>query len=440
MFKKYLTFCLFLGIVTYTEAQDLLTLDKAIAVSLENNYAIKIANTRKKLGENDNTMGNAGFLPTVTGQASKNYSISKIDQEFFGGLRDPLRQSGVKNNNGNLGVTVAWTLFDGMGMFIARDRLAELQKVGYVNAEITIENTVAQVCNAFYDVIRQKQRLSTFQKALEISVERVRLAKDRYEVGQGSKMDYLAAQVDYNEDKAALIAQEQAIQTAKISLNALLNRNMNTDFGVPDTILLNKNLSLEALRETVLRQNPNILAANLNRKIADFDIKNLKSQQYPQVDLVGGYNYNTVNNGAGFGVQKGTTGLFNYGVRATINIFDGYNQKRRIENARINSVMAEMQESDLKVQLDAALERTFLGYRNSLDLIKLELENFLVARQNVDIAFERYKIGVSTPLELREAQRNAVAAQTRLIEAEFSNKFAEIELLRLSSSIIEESK
>jgi outer membrane protein len=440
MFKKYLLFFCLCNLVGSGQAQGLLTLEQAITEAVQNNYSIKIADTRKRIGDNDNTLGNAGFLPTVTGQASKNFSISNIDQEFFGGLRAPLQQSGVKNNNSNMGLGVVWTLFDGKGMFIARDRLAQLQKAGYVNAEITLENTIAQVCNAFYDVIRQKQRLATFQQGLAISGERVRLAKDRYEVGQGSKLDYLAAQVDYNEDRAALVAQEQSIQNAKIALNALLNRKLDTDFGVPDSIMLNKGLSLALLRERVLQENPNVLAANLNRQLADLDIRNLKSQQFPLVDFVGGYNYNTVNNGAGFGVQRGTTGQFNYGVRATVTIFDGYNQKRRIENARINSTIAQMQEADLKVQLDAALERTFLSYRNSIDLSKLEVENFGVARQNVDIAFERYKIGVSTPLELREAQRNAVAAQTRLIEAEFNIKLAEIELLRLSSSIIESSK
>lgn len=440
MRKKYILFFCFCWVATAASAQNLLTLEQAITEAIENNYSIKIADTRKRIGDNDNTLGNAGFLPTVNAQATKNYSISNIDQEFFGGLRPPLQQDGVKNNNGNLGMSVVWTLFDGKGMFIARDRLAKLQKAGYVNAEVTLENTVAQVCNAFYDLIRQKQRLNTFQQGLAISGERMRLAKDRYEVGQGSKLDYLAAQVDYNEDRAALVAQEQAIQNAKITLNALLNRKMDIDFSVPDTIILNKSLSLPLLREKVLQENPNVLAANLNRQLADLEIKNLKAQQYPVLDFVGGYNYNTVNNGAGFGVQRGSTGIFNYGLRATVNIFDGSNQKRRIENARIGSVIAQMQAADLKVQLDAALERTFLSYQNSIELAKLEVENFSVARQNVDIAFERYKIGVSTPLELREAQRNAVAAQTRLIEAEFNIKLAEIELLRLSSSIIESSK
>jgi outer membrane protein TolC len=141
-------------------------------------------------------------------------------------------------------------------------------------------------------------------------------------------------------------------------------------------------------------------------------------------------------NGAGFGVEKGTSNVFNYGIRATINIFDGYNQKRKIQNAKINSEIAEMQLSDLKNNLVSALERTYFTYENALNLIKLENENYLIAKQNIDIAFDRYKVGFATSYELREVQRNAVAAETRLIEAKYNAKAAEIELIRLSGTLV----
>jgi outer membrane protein len=179
--------------------------------------------------------------------------------------------------------------------------------------------------------------------------------------------------------------------------------------------------------------------AEQNKRLAAFDLKLQKAAQYPQIDLLTGYNYNTLNNGAG--APQATKSLqsfaFNYGLRASINIFDGYNQKRRIQNAKIGQEIANYQEGDLRNQLNTALERTFLSYKNALELIKLETENYKIARQNIDIAFERYKVGNSTAYELREVQRNAVAAETRLIESEFNAKITEIELLRLSSKIID---
>ena len=436
--KLPLILLLFLFIYT-TNAQGILSHEEAVKIALENTYSIKIARSNQKIAENNNTPGNAGMMPTVTGNINKTYNVNSITLGLFDPNLPAIERSGVQNNTGGTGINAIWTLYDGLGMFVARDRLRELQKTTVTQLESSIENSIAQVSNAYYDIIRQSRRVKNLKQGLEISNDRLKLARDRYEVGQGSKVDFLSAQVDFNEDRAALIATEQALESSKINLNSLLIRNLQTDFNTLDTIVFDKNLSLELLREATLKQNPNLILAEQNKRLAEFDLKLQKAAQYPQIDLLTGYNYSTSNNGAG--APQATKSLqsfaFNYGLRATINIFDGYNQKRRIQNAKIGQEIANYQEGDLRNQLNTALERTFLSYKNALELIKLETENYKIARQNIDIAFERYKVGNSTAYELREVQRNAVAAETRLIESEFNAKITEIELLRLSSKILD---
>lgn len=416
------------------EAQQVLTLEEAIQQGISKQYSIQISRQRERIAANENTLGNAGFLPTITGTATKNYTISGLDQSFFGGLRPPLVQSGVNSNSGNAGVVMAWTLYDGQGMFILRDRFKELQNLGAKQTETNIENLIALISSTYYDLIRQNLRVNNFKKGLEISNDRLKLAKDRYEVGQGSKVDYYSAQVDYNEDKALLIAQEQSFTNTKIGFNTILIKDYKSDFQINTNIDILPKLKLGELKMSALSQNPNLISAILSKKISDLDTKNLQSQQKPQIDLLAGYAMNSVANGAGFGVEKGSSDVFNYGLRATINIFDGYNQKRRIQNAKINAEIAAIQIDDLKNALLSALERTYVTYENSMNLIQLETENYTIAKQNIEIAFDRFKVGIATSYELREVQRNAVAAETRLIEAKFAAKSAEIELIRLSGN------
>jgi len=418
------------------QAQQLLTLEEAIQQGITKQYSIQISRQRERIAANENSLGNAGFLPTITGSANKNYTVSGLNQSFFGGLRPPLVQSGVNSNSGNAGVAMAWTLYDGKGMFILRDRFKELQNLGAKQTESNIENLIALISTTYYDIIRQSLRVNNFKKGLEISNDRLKLAKDRYEVGQGSKVDYYSAQVDFNEDKALLIAQEQAFTNTKIGFNTLLIKEYKADFSINNTIDLLPKLTLSELKMSALSQNPALIGAILSKKISDLETKNIQSQQKPQIDLLAGYNLNSVANGAGFGVEKGSSDVFNYGLRATINIFDGYNQKRRIQNAKINAEIASMQIEDLKNTLLSALERTYVTYENSLNLIQLETENYAIAKQNIDIAFDRFKVGIATSYELREVQRNAVAAETRLIEAKFAAKSAEIELIRLSGNLL----
>ena len=443
MRKYILTILLIFPVSISTFSQELLTLENAVSQAIEKNYSIKIANANLALAHNDNTRGNAGMLPVVLGSSQKTFSNSNINQQFFPvgtTVRDPLVQSGVGSNNSNTNINMVWTIFDGLGMFATADRLKESEKLGKTTTEIAIENTVAQVCGAYYDIIRQKQRIKALKNAIEVSNTRLQLSKDKFEVGTSSKADLLAAQVDYNQDQAALVAQEQALENAKVNLNMLLVRNMNTDFNVPDTIVFRKDLNINQLRIQLEKQNPNLIAANQNRQIAGVSEKEVKARRLPQLDLLGSYGYSTINIEAGFGVKNGRSGILNYGARLSVNVFDGYNQKRREQGAKINSLITEYQESDLKNQLQSALERTYNIYQNSLKLYSFEVDNLKIARQNVELAFERFKVGNSKAIEFREAQRSAIASDVRLIEAAFNIKIAEIELLRLSSSIVEEVK
>jgi len=436
---KFLYLCLivlFTFFYSSVSAQKLLSLEESIQLGIQNHYSIQISKKRELQALNDNTPGNAGFLPTITGTLNKNYTISGLDQEFFGGLRPPLVQSGVNSNSANAGVAMVWTLYDGKGMFILKDRFKELQNLGAKQTETAIENLISLISSSYYDLIRQNLRVNNFKKGLEISNDRLKLAKDRYEVGQGSKVDYYSAQVDYNEDKALLIAQEQSYLNTKISYNTLLVRNHQEEFNVDSKIDLLPKLNLPELKEFALKQNPILISALLTKKITDLDTKSIQSLQMPQIDLLAGYNMGQVNNGAGFGVQRGTSDVLNYGLRATINIFDGYNQKRRVQNAKINAEIAQMQIDDLKNSLISTLERAFVTYENALNLISLETENYAIAKQNIDIAFDRFKVGIATSYELREVQRNAVSAETRLIETKFAAKAAEIELIRLSGNLL----
>jgi outer membrane protein len=418
------------------QAQQMLTLEDAIQQGITKQYSIQISRQKERIAANENSLGNAGFLPTITGTATKNYTISGLDQSFFGGVRAPLVQSGVNSNSGNAGVAMAWTLYDGQGMFILRDRFKELQNLGAKQTESSIENLIALISSTYYDIIRQNLRVNNFKKGLEISNDRLKLAKDRYEVGQGSKVDYYSAQVDFNEDKALLIAQEQSYTNTKIGFNTLLVKDYKTDFQIANNIDLLPKLKLSELKMSALSQNPTLIGAILSKKISDLDTKNIQSQQKPQIDLLAGYALSNVANGAGFGVEKGSSDVFNYGLRATINIFDGYNQKRKVQNAKINAEIAALQIEDLKNALLSALEKTYVTYENSMNLIQLETENYAIAKQNIDIAFDRFKVGIATSYELREVQRNAVAAETRLIEAKFAAKAAEIELIRLSGNLL----
>ncbi|AUD01481.1 TolC family protein [Spirosoma pollinicola] len=413
---------------------EVTNLSQVIAVALEKNYQIRIARTQEQITQFNATYGNAGFLPVLTGNLSRNNSRQNLQQEYFS-AQAPTNVSGVLNANTVVGVNLNWTLFNGLGMFILYDQLAEQTRLAEVTTRANVEQTVANIATSYYNVVRQLQRLLTLRQALDISRDRLELARDSYEVGTRSKVDFLSAQVDYNTDSSALLTQTQLLQAAKIGLNQLLVRDPNTEFAVRDSIIARNNLAIEPLRESLSTNNPLLIAAVYNRHIADLSIKLAKAQQLPTVTFQSGYNYTSINNQGGFGVRSANNTTLLYNLQASVPIFNGLNQRRLNQVARANSVIAEYQEANQRIVLQTALEQTYSQYVNNLNLLNLEVQNNQLANQNVDIAYDRYRIGNSTFVEFRDVQRNAIDAQNRLIEAEYNAKAAEIELLRLSSTI-----
>jgi outer membrane protein TolC len=429
-----LAFSPFVVFAQETALSDTLHIEEAVDMALENNYSIRIAQREKQIPGNNYKIGYGAFLPTIALDGLRTYSSNDTRQVTF---NNEVREvEGAKSNRLLGSVLFNWTIFDGARMFIAYNQLREFKALGEENAKVSIENTVALVSNAYYNIIQQQEKVSAFLDALKISEQRLALAQAQYEVGAGSKLNYLAAQVDYNTDKAALILQQQQLQNAKISLNELLGRQATADFTVSDTILVDQTMNLETLRESVIQRNSALLLAQRNRNLTYLEAKALRAERLPRLSLTGDYTYSRNEAQVGFALSNRAAG-YTYGARVSMNILNGFDQTRRIQNAKVQQDIANYRLDELKIQLEADLQRAFNDYRNSLDLIELEQQNLEVARQNIDIALERYKLGVSTPLELREVQRNAVATESRLIEAEYRAKLAEIELLRLSSRILQ---
>ncbi|QMW00447.1 TolC family protein [Spirosoma foliorum] len=425
---------------TIVQQGEVVTLANAIQTALAQNYQIKITQTQQQIAAYNNTLGNAGFLPVLSGNLTNNNSNQHIRQSYLIQTTQPTDLPGVISKNTTASVNLNWNIFNGFATFYVLDQLKELVRISEVNTRANIEGTLASVATGYYNVVRQLQRLLAVRQALDISQYRLDLAKTNFEVGSFSKVDYLTAQVDYNVDSASLIGQQLALSNAKILLNTLLVRDPTTEFAVQDTIIVRSNLVLEQLRESLLSNNPLLAAAVLNRKVADLNIKLAEAQQYPTVNLLSGYAYTAVNNQAG-GTSILATARNNgltYGIQASVPIFNGFNLRRQKQVATANALNAEYQTNNQRVQLELALNQTFQQYRTNLQLLSLEVQNYKITTQNVDIAYDRYRLGTLTAVGFRDVQRNLLDAQLRLIDAEYNAKTAEIELLRLSSTITQE--
>lgn len=425
-------FCLICCAGTF--AQDTLKIEGIIERTLENNYGIRILENSSEIAANDLSRGNAGFLPTLSFNAQRNSRSENVRQEFFDGRL--IERDDAKSSSWNTSANASWIIFDGMRMFRAYERLGKQLESAELATTVAMENTVAQALNAYYTIVIERERIKVLQNSIQLSERRLEIATNKYQLGKASKVEYLAAQVDYNADKALMEQEKQLLYQAKVDLFQLMGLSYESDFAVEETIDINRELEISELLESANMKNPSLLQFQRELNIAHLQIQEVKAERFPVLALGGGYVFNLSNSQAGFLASNRQNG-YNYGLTASLNIFNGFNLNRRINNARIIMESSEHQLADLKLSLESDIKRTFNAYRTSLSLIEIEQENLEVARENESIALERYQLGNYTSLELREAQINAVQAESRLINAAFSTKLAEIELLRLSGSLIQ---
>jgi outer membrane protein len=228
MKRFFILYIINIGIVANLHAQDTLALSNAIQIGLENNFNIKISEGQKDIASNNNTLGNAGFLPTFDLTAAQRYTVENTTQQFISG--DTQNRDGAKSNNFSAGALVNWTIFDGTTMFYTKDRLEELEKQGIAINESVIQSIVAQIGKEFYTVALEQIRLELLLQNIDLSEDRREIAKNKYEFGKASKMEYLQAQVDLNNDISNHMIQQERLAASKTALNELLGRDVTLDF------------------------------------------------------------------------------------------------------------------------------------------------------------------------------------------------------------------
>ncbi len=417
-------------------AQRMLTLEEAIATTLQNNYDIQLSKNDSMVAALDYSYRNAAFFPTLNGVASTTWNNNNQRQTLADGSKR--EQNSIRSHNSAASALLNWTLFDGLKMFATRDKAAEFIELGSLGIRNQVVNSVAQVYTTYYDIVRQKQQLKAVEEQIALNEERVRLSQYKLDIGTGAKPDVLQSKVDLNAQKALKLEQLTLIEQLKEQLNQVMNVQPGLAFEVSDSIPLNTSLGLGDIQADIEQNNPLLLIARKNIDIARLTLKERKADRYPVVSFNSAYNYSRTDNKKvinPFSPLFNQSNGLNYGFSATIPIFNRFNTKRLVKQAeldiRYQQLVFESQRSIVYLDVITA----FKDYELQKKALALEEENIFLARENVDIVFQTYKLGAATLVQLREAQNSLEAANNRLIAARYATKRAETELLRLKGTL-----
>ncbi|HND46858.1 MAG TPA: TolC family protein [Chitinophagales bacterium] len=415
-------------------AQEVMTPEEAVAYAVSKNFDIVLAKNDAEVAKVLNNKASAGMLPKINLNTGDVFNLNNLNQKFASGQN--VKQNWVAVNSLNAGVSMDWTIFDGMKMFATKDRLAALQSLGEIQLKNQIQDVAAQTLNAYYNIVRQKQQIKAAKELIGISEERVNLSQKKLDVGYSDKTPLLQAKVDLSTQQINILKQETLLEQAKINLNQIIGRNADEPFDVIDNIEVNYQPNLQTIRDTTTSTNYLLAAAKKNIEIAQFQRKEINAQRLPQINFTSGYNFVQNNNKAGFQLFNRVYGP-SVGVSAKIPIFNGGMVKKDLQAASINIAKQQIQYDKLKHDIDAGIVKAYKDFELSEKMLQLNEENVQIAAENVQITMERYRLNQSTSLDIKQAQSSYEDALYNVILARYNSKVAEIELKRIINNLLD---
>ena len=421
---------------SFIKAQKLLTLEEAIATTLQNNYNIQLSRNDSMVAALDYSYRNAIFLPRINGTLGTTWNRNNQKQVFTSGTK---REGDVKTTNITSSLNLNWTLFDGLKMFATRDMAEEFIRHGELNIKNQVISSIATVINTYYNIVRQKQQLKAVEEQMSISQTRVDLSQRKLDIGVGAKPEVLQSKVDLNAQKAAQLKQKTLIVQLKETLNQLMNIEANSNYDVSDSIPINTKIALGEIQSGLETGNPALLILKKNIDIANITLKERKAERFPTVSFNSAYNFSRTNNDVALNpalpILNRNRGL-NYGLTASIPILNNRNTNRLIKQAELNISYQQLQYKNQRSVLNLSVINAFRDYELQKQALELEESNILLAKENVSIILETYRLGSATYLQLREAQKSLEDAFNRLIAARYNTKLAETELMRLKGELV----
>jgi len=413
-------------------AQNILSIEEAVGIALKNNYSISVTRNLADIAKVNNTLGNAGMLPTITVNGTDNYSVNNVYLDLATG--SPITSAAGKSNAFNAGVALNWTLFDGTKMFITKNKLNQLEKLGEIQFRDTVMQTIYKVTIAFYQVVMQKQQLLAIRDVMAYSLERVKLLQKGYEAGIAHKNDLLQAKIDLNVNKEAEINQMNTIRNSKRVFNMVIARDPDTDFDVADTIPLNYSPDPVDLMNKLYTNNTEVLSYQKQVDIARLSLGEYKTYRLPKLNFVTSYNFQQTDNNASTVLTNRTYGPL-VGGSLVIPVYQAGNALRQVKAAKIQLQTSQYILDDVKLAVNTQLKTSLTDFEDQKSLLAIERDNLTLAKENLSISLERLRLGQTTALEVRQAQESYANSFARFDDFEFNMKMTETRLKQLVAGL-----
>ena len=296
----------------------------------------------------------------------------------------------------------------------------------------TVNDVVCEVKKAYYNL----QYALEAKRVAEEMVNRYEAfynqARGFYMAGTSPKVDVTIAEVNLSNSKLMLIQAENAVEIAMARLNNTMGMPFANKYNISDNLRYNPcEITLTNAIDIARESRPEFQLANIRVEEARQNVKLVKKSYFPKLTVEGQYQIGGRSFTSNYGYNLG--GYLNF---PTIN---GMLIRNQIKEAKALHTREQANASSTKNDIYFEIQQSYYSMVEKKNSIPVAFLGLKQAKENYDLSYGRYKVGVGNPIELKEAQVQYQDAMLRYYNSlyQFNSARAELEKF-IGKNIVED--
>lgn len=470
MKRLYQTFLLIVvPLYAYSQAADStrnFTLDDCIKYALDNTVVIQNMRVDEQIAQAKvkETVGIG--LPQISGQVQlmhneklQRFFATKETAEAFGGVELPGAAPGdvvamnspfQLKSSGTAAINATQILFSG-SYLVGLKASSTYKELAYKNTEQSKIDLIQAVMKAYYSVLINNERITLFDNNIARVDSLLRNTTAMNKNGFSEEIDVDRTQVTLNNLKTERIKfinlQELSLQLLKFQMNYPFDQPLNVQ-GDVKALKVDESVLLEYQQDWDYKNRIEYRVLETQRDLQRLDLKNKYAASMPTLEAFGTYGYSTQSPNIG-GLFKTETNIRDngmvgpdkwysygsYGVTLSVPIFSGLQRTYQQQQSKLALMKIENSFTQLRHSIDLSIQQNTTTYKNSIESLKAQQENMVLAEKVARVTKIKYEQGVGSNIEVTEAESSLREAQVNYYNALFDAIVAKVDLDKTYSRI-----
>ena len=429
-----LSILMFVHSISMAQQTTDLSLEESVEIALKNNFDIQISQKNLESAQINNSWANAGMFPSVNIGLSQTNRFDNRESQMNDD-RDDIVNSGVQPY-----IQLQWMLFNGLQVYITKDKLALIEQLSEGNSALIVENKIQAIVLAYYQTLRNIEKLKSIAKVKALSRDRFNYVETKKDFGSAVSYDVLQAKNAHLSDSSNYLLQSLEIKKSQLQLNLLMGVDKESNYKLTSKFeAISEDYLYSELENKMLSNNKTLQNQYINQEILQKEVKARRANVWPSLTMSAGSDYAS-NYVRYSGADPNSSYSYDFYVNFSLNfnLYNGGRTRRAIQQATIKEEIGIIQENQIKQTLSNGLLTIYEMYEIRKQLFYVADAGLETAQVNLDLSTEKFKNGSINSFNFRDIQILYINAEFNRLNAIYNLINTHTELLRATGGIISE--